>query len=106
MFQTIGIMAKFGAASIHELKKVANERLPQHYRVCAGRPTKPRQALNTLNLDTLYGHWGGGNMTNLQAFALGLMVAWTPSLVLLAYFLWRTPLLSKQERVRLNQSGT
>ena len=28
-------------------------------------------------------------MTNLRAFALGMMVVWTPSLIAFAYFLWR-----------------
>jgi hypothetical protein len=28
-------------------------------------------------------------MTTIQAFFFGVMVAWTPSLVLLAFFLWR-----------------
>lgn len=27
-------------------------------------------------------------MTNLQSFLLGLMVAWTPSLILLAWMAW------------------
>jgi hypothetical protein len=31
-------------------------------------------------------------MTTLQAFVLGAMVAWTPSLIYLAYCLWRAPL--------------
>jgi hypothetical protein len=31
-------------------------------------------------------------MSTLQAIALGAMVAWTPSLVLLAFLLWRAPL--------------
>jgi hypothetical protein len=31
-------------------------------------------------------------MTTLQAFVLGAMVAWTPSLIYLAYYLWRAPL--------------
>jgi hypothetical protein len=28
-------------------------------------------------------------MTTIQAFFFGVMVAWTPSVVLLAFFLWR-----------------
>jgi hypothetical protein len=28
-------------------------------------------------------------MTTIQAIIFGMMLAWTPSLVLLAYFLWR-----------------
>jgi hypothetical protein len=32
-------------------------------------------------------------MTNLQSFALGMMVAWTPSLLLMAVLVWRAPVL-------------
>jgi hypothetical protein len=38
------------------------------------------------------GGWGRA-MTNVQAFALGMMVAWTPSLVVAAILSWRTPVL-------------
>jgi len=31
----------------------------------------------------------GDAMTTIQAFFFGVMVAWTPSVVLLAFFLWR-----------------
>jgi hypothetical protein len=31
-------------------------------------------------------------MTTVEAIALGAMLAWTPSLVFLAWALWRTPL--------------
>jgi hypothetical protein len=34
----------------------------------------------------------------LQAFALGVMVVWTPSLVLLAWMLWGAPLIGFDER--------
>jgi hypothetical protein len=30
-------------------------------------------------------------MSNLQWFALGMMVAWTPTLVFMALMLWRMP---------------
>jgi hypothetical protein len=30
-------------------------------------------------------------MTTYQAFALGIMVAYTPSLIFLAYLVWRIP---------------
>ena len=36
----------------------------------------------------LKGH-SGGKMSALQTFFLGIMVAWTPSLLLLAWMLWR-----------------
>jgi hypothetical protein len=36
-------------------------------------------------------------MSTLQAFLLGGMVSWTPSLVYLAYQLWRAPLLKSDE---------
>jgi len=31
----------------------------------------------------------GATMTTIQAVLFGMMLAWTPSLVLLAFFLWR-----------------
>lgn len=31
----------------------------------------------------------GATMTTIQAVFFGIMLAWTPSLVLLAFFLWR-----------------
>ncbi len=33
----------------------------------------------------------GGKMTNFQAFALGIMIAWTPSLIVAAIMLLRAP---------------
>jgi len=37
-------------------------------------------------------------MSPLEAFLLGLMVAWTPSLVLLAWVLWRDARSEHQQR--------
>jgi hypothetical protein len=31
-------------------------------------------------------------MTTIEAVIFGMMLSWTPSLLLLAYFLWRAPL--------------
>jgi hypothetical protein len=31
-------------------------------------------------------------MSTLQAMILGMMLSWTPSLLLMAYLLWRAPL--------------
>jgi hypothetical protein len=39
------------------------------------------------------GNMGGAPMGNFQAFLLGIMVALTPSLIAVAFFLWRTPLI-------------
>jgi hypothetical protein len=42
--------------------------------------------------DTLagYEHLGmGASMTTFQILVLGMMAAWTPSLIVIAYFLWR-----------------
>ena len=36
-------------------------------------------------------------MTAIQAFLLGAMVAWTPSLVFVAYQIWRAPLIDFDE---------
>jgi hypothetical protein len=36
-------------------------------------------------------------MTNFQAFALGMMAVWTPSLVVIAYVLWPAPLVEKED---------
>jgi hypothetical protein len=36
-------------------------------------------------------------MSNSQALVLGMMVAWTPSLVALAYLLLRAPLVESEE---------
>jgi len=40
---------------------------------------------------------GDYKMSVLQAFALGAMVAWTPSLIAIAWLLWRTPLIGLDE---------
>jgi hypothetical protein len=36
-------------------------------------------------------------MTALQAFVLGAMVAWTPSLIVAAFLFWRAPLIDFYE---------
>lgn len=36
--------------------------------------------------------WGWPNMTTLQAICFGAMLAWTPSLIVMALVLWETPL--------------
>jgi hypothetical protein len=42
----------------------------------------------------------GASMTTFQILALGIMVALTPSLIVLAYFLWRAPVIErKREQV-------
>ena len=35
---------------------------------------------------------GTANMTTLQAICYGTMLAWTPSLIVMALVLWETPL--------------
>jgi hypothetical protein len=40
----------------------------------------------------------GGVMSALQAFFFGMMMAWTPSLVLLAWLLWRDAGSEEQSR--------
>ena len=43
-------------------------------------------------------------MTTLQAFLLGMMVAWTPSLVIFGWFLFRTPFEDDTQRIsRINR---
>ena len=37
-------------------------------------------------------------MSGLQAFALGMMIAWTPSLVILAWLIIRAPLADYMDR--------
>jgi hypothetical protein len=39
----------------------------------------------------------GRIMSNFQAMVLGAMVSWTPSLIVLAYFLLRAPLIDSEE---------
>jgi hypothetical protein len=49
--------------------------------------TKTRRTHDTL---AGYGHSGiGASVTTFQILVLGMMAAWTPSLIVLAYFLWR-----------------
>jgi hypothetical protein len=38
-------------------------------------------------------------MSSLQAFALGAMVAWTPSLIVVAWLVWQTPLIGLDENI-------
>jgi hypothetical protein len=44
-----------------------------------------RKSVNTQPLPI----WEGCAMTTTQAFFLGMMASWTPSLILLAWMLWR-----------------
>jgi hypothetical protein len=37
-------------------------------------------------------------MTTFQALALGIMVVWTPSLIIIAYFLWRSSLIEQKSK--------
>jgi hypothetical protein len=37
-------------------------------------------------------------MSTLEAVILGMMIAWTPSLLITAYFLWRAPIVDLAER--------
>jgi hypothetical protein len=41
-------------------------------------------------------------MSTLQAFALGAMFAWTPSLVFLACLIWRAPLIDDTASEAIN----
>jgi hypothetical protein len=47
-----------------------------------------------LKLTTAGGASIGAAMTSIQAFLLGLMVAWTPSLIAFAVLLWRAPVIA------------
>lgn len=40
----------------------------------------------------------GGSMSTMQAFFLGMMAAWTPSLILLAWLLRQAPLSADPEQ--------
>jgi hypothetical protein len=45
-------------------------------------------------------------MTTLQAFLLGMMVAWTPSLVIFGWCLFRTPFEDDTKRIsRINRTA-
>jgi hypothetical protein len=45
-------------------------------------------------------------MTTLQAFLLGMMVAWTPSLVIFGWFLFRAPFEVDTKRIsRINRTA-
>jgi hypothetical protein len=37
-------------------------------------------------------------MSTLEAIALGMMISWTPSVVVMAYFLWKAPVQSPAEK--------
>jgi hypothetical protein len=38
-------------------------------------------------------------VSRLQAVILGMMLSWTPSLLFMAYLLWRAPLIESESRV-------
>jgi hypothetical protein len=44
-------------------------------------------------------------MSVLQAFALGALVAWMPSLVAFAWLLWRAPLIGLDEDISSRSRG-
>jgi hypothetical protein len=44
-------------------------------------------------------------MSNFQALVLGMTVAWAPSLVVLAYFLLRAPLIDSEEALTSSPVG-
>jgi len=44
-------------------------------------------------------------MSSLQAFALGAMVAWTPGLIVVAWLLWRAPLVGLDENISSESTG-
>jgi hypothetical protein len=37
-------------------------------------------------------------MSTLEAIALGMMISWTPSVVVMAYFLWKAPVQGPAEK--------
>ena len=47
----------------------------------------------------------GAAMSNVDAFILGLMVAWTPSLIAVAVLLWRAPVIEDGGASRQDQAG-
>jgi hypothetical protein len=60
---------------------------PKDDHVLAECSTETRRTHDTL---ADYEHLGmGASMTTFQLLALGMMAVWTPSLAVLAYFLWR-----------------
>ena len=48
---------------------------------------------------------GGRLMSTMQAFFLGMMMAWTPSLLILAFALWDVPFSSEPDQVERPEQG-
>jgi len=44
-------------------------------------------------------------MSTMQAFFLGMMMAWTPSLLILAFALWDVPFSSEPDQVERPEQG-
>ena len=44
-------------------------------------------------------------MSTMQAFFLGMMMAWTPSLLILAFALWDLPFSSEPDQVERPEQG-
>jgi len=75
-------------------------------RASAGNPTF---CLGTFLLQSRLDHRqlcdGGRLMSTMQAFFLGMMMAWTPSLLILAFALWDVPFSSEPDQVERPEQG-
>ncbi len=87
------LLPQFDGAVIHGLRIVLDTRTSLEEHVSAPTSTETRRALDTLSDEI--GHregWGPKiKMTNIQAFVLGIMMAWTPSMIVAAVLLLRAP---------------
>jgi len=73
------------------------------------RPGNPIFLLGNFSAPIAFGSsaalHGGRLMSTMQAFFLGMMMAWTPSLLILAFALWDLPFSSEPDQVERPEQG-